>query len=221
MENDKIPAEVIKNPAELALTDLERKERKVVELKQMGVTFDVIAKEVGYANASGAWHAYNRYMEKYKSVPVESQYELQETRIERLLAGVWTKALRGEIPAVMAAVKLLERQAKLFGLDAPDKSVSIGINLDGDGELDEQVKRFAYLIAQAREDHESGHSSGGSYVMGSDSATESDSTGDGLAELADSVGSRMGQDAVRGGMDSERSPQQEENALGDHSEDSR
>lgn len=218
MENVEKPAQEIEKQG---LSDLERKERKVVELRQMGITFDVIAEQVGYASASGAFHAYERYMERFKREPSDQARELQRGRLDRLLAGVWTKALRGEIPAIMASLKILERMAKLDGLDAPVKSESAVTVFDGGSDLDEQVRRFAYLVAQARTNNEIGYSDGGAVIVGESSARESDTTDDGLAELVDLVGSGMGQDEMRVGMDSMGSVIETQNPMGGSSEDSR
>ena len=47
--------------------------------------------------------------------------DLQQVRIERMLQGLWSKAITGEEAAVDKALKLLQRQAKLFGLDEPER----------------------------------------------------------------------------------------------------
>lgn len=159
--------------------DLLEKERKVVELRQMGITYDVIAKQVGYAGASGAYHAYERALARYPKETLDRKRDVAEQRLERLLAGVWTKALRGEVPALMATIKIFERQAKLLGLDAPQKS-ELDVNIhDGGDDLDEQVRRFAYLIAQARsEDNAEGLRSGVTPVLEVHSERESDTAGE-------------------------------------------
>lgn len=45
--------------------------------------------------------------------------ELQDERLERLLYGVWQAALRGDKDAASTALRILERQSKLWGLDRP------------------------------------------------------------------------------------------------------
>jgi hypothetical protein len=214
------PAEVIKKTPEQEEWELLEKERKVVELRQMGVTYEVIAKQVGYASASGAYHAYERALARYPRETVDKKRDLAEARIERLLAGVWTKALRGEIPAIMATIKLFERQAKLLGLDAPQRIENKVEVFEGGSLVDEQVRRFAYLIAEIEsEDNQRTPSDGEQVILGISSASESDSTGhDGLADLDDSLGSRVGEDAVRGGVDSVGSDNETEDSVGGSSE---
>ena len=219
VENHEQPVE--KTPQQIEWELLE-KERKVVELRQMGITYEVIAKETGYASASGAYHAYERALARYPRETIDKKKDLADARIERLMAAVWTRALRGEIPAIMATIKLFERQAKLLGLDAPVKSESRLEVFEGGSEIDEQVRRFAYLIAEIESQNNVGaHSDGEQVVLGIESAIESNSTNGELADVVDSVGSGLGQDSVRGGMDSVGSDNQTEDTLGDSSEDIR
>jgi hypothetical protein len=51
----------------------------------------------------------------------EQLKQVQEARIERLLASLWAKALKGDLFAMDRITKLLERQARLHGLDAPTR----------------------------------------------------------------------------------------------------
>jgi len=218
MENVENPVEPVENLV-VKEWELLEKERKVVDLRQMGITFEVIAKEVGYASPSGAYHAYERALARYPKETIDRKRELAEARIERLLAGVWTKALRGEIPALMASLKILERQAKLLGLDAPQKTETDITVYEGGSEIDEQVRRFAYLVAEARNQIDpSGLSNGVEAILGNDGEKESDTAGIELANVVDPVGSRLGQDTVRGGMDSVGSDTPATNTLGDSSE---
>ena len=45
----------------------------------------------------------------------------QLERINRLLLGVWQSATKGNLQAVDRAVKLMERESRLLGLDSPEK----------------------------------------------------------------------------------------------------
>ncbi len=51
-------------------------------------------------------------------------------RIDRLIAGLWPQAVKGHLGAVDRVVKLLDRHAKLLGLDAPAKLEHTGENGD-------------------------------------------------------------------------------------------
>ncbi len=47
--------------------------------------------------------------------------QIQLTRLDRLLNAVWNDALEGDLAAIDRALKIMERQAKLLGLDEPEK----------------------------------------------------------------------------------------------------
>lgn len=51
---------------------------------------------------------------------------VQEARLERIFVPVWRKALSGDLTAVDRAIRILERQARLHGLDAPARTELTG-----------------------------------------------------------------------------------------------
>lgn len=52
---------------------------------------------------------------------VEDLRALELDRLDALLRGLWPKASKGEERAVQKVLNVLERRAKLLGLDAPEK----------------------------------------------------------------------------------------------------
>jgi hypothetical protein len=44
---------------------------------------------------------------------------LHEARLDRMLAAIWPRVIKGELGAIDRALKIMERAAKLYGLDAP------------------------------------------------------------------------------------------------------
>jgi hypothetical protein len=48
--------------------------------------------------------------------------DLQDERLNRLLAGLWNQAATGDVAAVDRVLKIMERQARLHGLDAPTRT---------------------------------------------------------------------------------------------------
>ena len=95
------------------------KYRQVIELRIAGITFEEIAKRVGYAGRTGAWHAYNAAMERYVMEPVESQRAVQAERLDRLFYQAYVQARQGDLNAIDRCLKIEKRRAELWGLDAP------------------------------------------------------------------------------------------------------
>lgn len=64
------------------------------------------------------------YLQELRVTGLRSVAEYRQVQIERLqaaYAAIWPNVIRGNIGAVNALVKLMEREAKLIGLDAPTK----------------------------------------------------------------------------------------------------
>lgn len=52
--------------------------------------------------------------------------DLQDERLNRLMAGLWNSAAQGDVAAVDRVLKIMERQARLHGLDAPTRTEVTG-----------------------------------------------------------------------------------------------
>jgi hypothetical protein len=52
--------------------------------------------------------------------------DLQDERLNRMLAGLWNQAAGGDYGAVDRVLKIMERQARLHGLDAPTRTEVTG-----------------------------------------------------------------------------------------------
>ena len=102
--------------------------RQVVELRIAGGTFDEIARLLGYANKSGAWHAYNAAMERYVIESVESQRAVQSERLDRLFFQAFKQASHGDLNAIDRCIRIEKRRSELWGLDAPQQHQLSGVD---------------------------------------------------------------------------------------------
>ena len=97
------------------------KEQRAYELRLSGKTFKEIAKELKYADASGAYQAYQRAREV---VSLENLGEWRLLELERLnvvQSALWDKAMEGHIPTINALLRVFDLRAKLIGLYSPEK----------------------------------------------------------------------------------------------------
>ena len=101
------------------------RERKALELRKAGATFDQIAEQCGYADKSGAFYAIKRALSDIVPPAVEELRTLDSERLDRLLLAVWKQALDGDLKAVDRALRILDQRARLLGLNAP---VQVGLN---------------------------------------------------------------------------------------------
>ena len=186
--------------------ELVDKETKVLELRRAGLTWQRIADEVGYADHTGAYAAYKRAIRRTQQQPADELREQELDRIDRLQLAAWPNAMKGSEKAILAIVRLMERRAKLLGLDAPTRIQQDVTTWTGDESIDRAVRDLAALLTANDAD-----GSGESAMAEHSSQTIAVATGDGLEKLVDSLGSGMGQDSNGGGVDSLESPQPTEN----------
>lgn len=94
---------------------VERRTRAVA-LARSGASYDDIAKELGYANRSGAWKAVQASLRAVQADTVDEYRALTIDRLEALLAAVWDKAMTGDIHAVAAARRIVDAESRVLGL---------------------------------------------------------------------------------------------------------
>ncbi len=93
--------------------------RRALKLRMKGLTYSDIARQVGYASPSGAYEAVRKALD-YEAYETAAEYrKLHVARLEALLAGIWNLAREGKLGAVDRVLNLLEREARLLGLDLP------------------------------------------------------------------------------------------------------
>ena len=127
------------NPATL------EKEAKVLELRRGGLTFDMIATRLGYASASGAYKAYQTACNRIVYSEVNETRQVEMDRLDIAQAAIWNNVMSGEVPSVMALMKIMERRAKLLGLDMPTKS-QIEVTVYDRDTIDAEVARLVTIL---------------------------------------------------------------------------
>lgn len=121
------------------------KEQQVVELRRQGYTWDKIAQTVGYKDPTGAHAAYQRASARIVAEDVKAIRDIEAERLDLLQTAVWYQALGGDIPAGMQVLRIMERRAKLLGLDQPVKIQAEVITYDADS-IDAEVKRLIDIL---------------------------------------------------------------------------
>lgn len=125
------------------------KEAEVLKLRRGGLTFDMIAERVGYKDPSGAHAAYVRACKRIIASDVEELRKVEADRLDMAQAALWSKVLQGDVPAVNSFLRIMERRAKLFGLDMPIRQQVEVTTFEGGSELDREVARLAQLLADS------------------------------------------------------------------------
>ena len=202
--------------------ELVDREVKVLELRRAGLTWSRIAEQTGYADHTGAYAAYKRAIKRTQQEPADQLRDLELERVDRLQLALWPKAMEGDTNATNTIIRLMQRRADLLGLDAPKTTkldAQVTTVFDG-GDLDDRVRHFAYLIAEARHNNlAGGHSVSEQVSLEVASEAEPITSGDGVEELVDPIGARMGEDENGGGVDSLPSIEQTQDEVGGSSGD--
>ena len=135
--------------------ELFEKERQVVQYRQGGATFDAIAKKLGYADESGARAAFKRAMERMRDDALNAEMrELHRQRLEVALTAIWPDVVKGDLEAIKVMLKILERDAKLYGIDAPVKTEMEVTTYDGNL-LRQRTREIVEAIREIRESPDS------------------------------------------------------------------
>lgn len=88
-----------------------------LQLRQKGLTYDEIKTELGYASKGAAAKAVRSALRKTLAEPAERVRDLEVTRLDRMVSAIWDKVLAGQLTAVDRMIKIMERRARLLGLD--------------------------------------------------------------------------------------------------------
>jgi hypothetical protein len=124
--------------------DLAAKERKALDLRIAGATFDQIAEKLEYADKSAAYRAVTRALVSTVKPAADELRELEVARLDRLLLAVWPDALGGDPRAVANVLKIIDQRAKFLGLHAPTQvDVSATVTVDpADIEIVQRIRAW-------------------------------------------------------------------------------
>lgn len=98
------------------------KAAKALELRMEGKSFDQIAEEAGYNSRQAAHDAVKRALDRIEREPADALVKLDLERLDVLWQIQYLNAQAGDVQAMAACMKIMERRARLLGLDAPIKT---------------------------------------------------------------------------------------------------
>ncbi len=114
------------------------KQMQALELRKAGVSYSRVAEVLGYASASGAHKAVSSALKKTLQEPAAELRTLEIERLDAMLSAIWASVKQGQYGAQDRALKIMERRAKLLGLDAPVKIAPV----DPDGNKYELLVKY-------------------------------------------------------------------------------
>jgi hypothetical protein len=104
------------------ITASERR-RRAIELRREGLSYQVIADQLGMAKSS-VHNTVGKAMSCLKeSIAGETRVlvVMEMDRLDTMQAAIWGQAMDGHLGSIDRLLKIMDRRAKLLGLDAPAK----------------------------------------------------------------------------------------------------
>lgn len=127
--------------------ELIERERKVLDLRLLGLSWDAIAQASGYASRGAAWNAYQRALTRTLQEPADEVRQQELERLNRILTPQMRAALSGDTSAATTVLRIMDMRARLLGLYAPTKMQAEVTQYQGGGDIDAEVARLARLLA--------------------------------------------------------------------------
>lgn len=147
----KVPGKNRSHPDRVVATE---KQLHALELRKQGLNYEEIAEMMGISR-QGAWDAVSKGLKNYARVTdeiAEDVREMEIARMDKMLATHLDLAVEGSTRSAEIVLKIMDRRAKLLGLDTPVKQK---IEHTGkDGEPIEHSMTFAQLVMHAYKDED-------------------------------------------------------------------
>jgi hypothetical protein len=108
-----------------------KKATQCMRLRISGLTLDQVGEKMGFSG-SRAGAIIKQELARLNKTRTETAAQLARLELERLdylFQAVWDKAQRGDIAAQKQCLAVMERRAKLLGLDAGDKPTAEPANV--------------------------------------------------------------------------------------------
>lgn len=124
------------------------KAAQALELRKAGASYRQIKETVGYRHTSSAQAAVKAALKYMLQEPTDEVRAMEASRLDSLLMAVWPAAIKGDMQAMDRVLKIMDRRARLLGLDMQKPLIEINqwVQLlqryDFSGCTDEQLNRL-------------------------------------------------------------------------------
>jgi len=99
------------------------RDQRAVDMRRAGVSWDAIARALGYSDSGHAHRSFMTYMHNYPKETVEQSRQVELDRLDQLQAAIWQQCLASGSSnqhwAIDRMLKISDQRARLLGLNAP------------------------------------------------------------------------------------------------------
>lgn len=121
------------------------RQRRAMEMRKAGVPFQVIADNLGYSSASGAYNAVKRGMDTMLPEVADELRLMQYERLNHMLMVRWPGVQQGDDIAINTCLRIMDKMDRLMGTDTPP-DVNVHHTVEG-AVIVGQVDRDSYINA--------------------------------------------------------------------------
>jgi hypothetical protein len=89
---------------------------RALELRARGLSYEEIAREVGYTSRATAHNVITQALESRQAENVEHLRRLELDRLDGMHASLWPRAMDGHVPSVLALLRVIDLRTRLLGL---------------------------------------------------------------------------------------------------------
>ena len=132
--------------------EVNERRRKALELRKAGATYEQIAHQLGYHDKSHARKEIAEAIDRIVREPATEVLDLELSRLDAMLVGLWTKAKGGDGAAIDRVLRIMDRRARYLGLDSPEKREHTGAVSIDLSEMMAAAERMRERLSKASED---------------------------------------------------------------------
>lgn len=100
---------------------------EAVSLRLAGLTYEQIGERLGITK-QGVLDLVTRTLERAENEKAHEMRALEGARLDRAQAAIWSRVLEGDTKAIDTYLRISQRRARLFGLEAPTQ-IAVAMNV--------------------------------------------------------------------------------------------
>lgn len=135
--------------------EIAQRRKKVLSMRLAGATYRETAEALGIS-PSTVQKDINAELKEIPKWRADELRHVEERRLNRLQRAIWPRALEGDLPAFDRVLRVMERRAKMLGLDMPQRVEVTGVDVD----LDTTVEKLLRVAELAGDTHPTNSDSG-------------------------------------------------------------
>lgn len=90
---------------------------RAVELLSQGLSYDEIARQVGFSHRGSAHRAVSKALDERAAADIDQLRDLEGSRLDALQAALWDTAMSGDVHATSTILRIIEHRIRLLRLD--------------------------------------------------------------------------------------------------------